>query len=373
MKYGALTIDTSVFDHYGLSLDTEPLKSLDQFKGKPVGIVLCDVVVRELSGHLTKKVEDQAKAVAKAARVARALKFDSKLVEALDHATAAVDAEQVSAEQLRAFLEATGADELRSVDHVRVDDLLTKYFHAAPPFASSGSKKSEFPDAICLMALESFAKGSSVKILAVSRDQDWVEFAEGSEWVDVEKDLSEALVHFQAQTDAYKFCHNLASNWSSSEYEYLRDEIHSGIQHDVEGWNFHVDAESALSWEPNDLSVTLDRIELIESGDLTRDIKIINLDEDVVTFKFNAALFFSVEADFSLSIYDSIDKDYTYLGGCASRAEPEVVAEVFVRVSGDLNGALKEMDVETVDATPVGQLVADFGYLEPDWHEDDYD
>jgi len=35
MDYGAITIDTSIFDQKGLNLESGLLKTLDQFNGKP--------------------------------------------------------------------------------------------------------------------------------------------------------------------------------------------------------------------------------------------------------------------------------------------------------------------------------------------------
>ncbi len=40
MDYGAITIDTSIFDEKSLNLESGILKTLEQFKGKPSHLVL---------------------------------------------------------------------------------------------------------------------------------------------------------------------------------------------------------------------------------------------------------------------------------------------------------------------------------------------
>ena len=64
-QYSALTIDTSIFNQYGLKLEKGLLAKLVQFKEMPINFVLSDVVYREVMNHLNKKekeVRDKIKA-----------------------------------------------------------------------------------------------------------------------------------------------------------------------------------------------------------------------------------------------------------------------------------------------------------------------
>lgn len=62
MKYGAITLDTSIFDQHGLKLDRGLLKALEQFNGKPIGLVLSEIVFRELHKHLKQESKRNARA-----------------------------------------------------------------------------------------------------------------------------------------------------------------------------------------------------------------------------------------------------------------------------------------------------------------------
>lgn len=81
--------------------------------------------------------------------------------------------DEISAKRINRFIEKTGALELECGEFISVSSLLQKYFHNEPPFAETGKKKNEFPDAIVLMATEEWAKINDVKVLAVSKDNDW--------------------------------------------------------------------------------------------------------------------------------------------------------------------------------------------------------
>lgn len=68
MDYGAITIDTSIFDQKGLKLESGILKTLEQFRSKPSHLVLSEIVIREVHSHLKRKASDSREQVVKAIR-----------------------------------------------------------------------------------------------------------------------------------------------------------------------------------------------------------------------------------------------------------------------------------------------------------------
>ena len=58
MDYGAITIDTTIFDQKGLRLESGILKTLEQFNGMPSRLVLSEIVIREVHSHLKKKPQN---------------------------------------------------------------------------------------------------------------------------------------------------------------------------------------------------------------------------------------------------------------------------------------------------------------------------
>jgi hypothetical protein len=80
---------------------------------------------------------------------------------------------------------------LYSSDYVSLQKLIETYFNKYPPF--SKKKKDEFPDAIVLLTLETWAEKENTVLLAVSKDRDWHEFCKGSQHLLCVDDLFQAL------------------------------------------------------------------------------------------------------------------------------------------------------------------------------------
>lgn len=371
MKYGAITLDTSIFDRYGMRLTSNPLRSLEQFKGKPAGLVVSEVVYQEVLSHLRREIEDAKQKVGKGLKEAPRLQLDRTVIESTLVELDAIDPAVLARHQLAEFVSATGLEEVPADRYVRVGDLLTKYFASLPPFAQTGQKKSEFPDAICLMSLEAYAKDKNFKIVAVSADKDWANFAKNSEWIDVEEDISRAIALFQPQKVAYDFCADLEENWDEPKYRTFQGELATLIENRVAEMDVEVDADSYLHWELSSLEIHLESYELATTS-RGPSIRPIQIHSSEATFAAKINVVCVADAEFSFSAYDSIDKDYTLLGGCSDASNFTFRAEIFVTISGDLDGDPKELDIDNLDmAFP--HVRVKFAEIEPNWHNDDYD
>ena len=371
LKYGAITIDTSIFDRYALNFDRQPLKSLEQFASKPAGLILSEIVIREVRSHLKKKIEESKSTLDKSLRDSTHLDLPETTVSLLRRSLEVLNCDDQAIGVLQEFAANTGADTIIAEHYVKTGELIQLYFDAQPPFSESGQKKSEFPDAICLMSLEAYAKEKGFKILAVSSDKDWTRFAEKSEWIDVETELATALSAFQPQKNAYDFCADLIGNWQEPKFHGFIAELREHLDQRVAQLQTDVNADSHLSWDLSNIEIVLEDFYLIETGDESNDVRPIQIHDGALTFAVRAALSCRAVGDFSLSVYDSFDKDYTYLGGCTEATLFEFETEIFVTVSGDLAGNPSNLDIENVDMEKE-QVWVDFGELDPDWHDEDY-
>jgi hypothetical protein len=112
--------------------------------------------------------------------------------------------------------------------------LIAMYFGPKAPFAESEEKKNEFPDAIALMTLEDWAKKNNKKVLAISGDKGWAQFADDSEWIDVEMDLAAALQELQKDADhARKIVANLLHRMDAGEAPELLQELEANVERQV--------------------------------------------------------------------------------------------------------------------------------------------
>ena len=94
------------------------------------------------------------------------------------------------------FLEMTGC-EIIPANGADMDRLIKMYFDPSAPFETSKNKKNEFPDAIALITMEEWAKLNNKKLLAITKDQGWSDFAARSEWIFTEQDLAAGLEMLQ--------------------------------------------------------------------------------------------------------------------------------------------------------------------------------
>lgn len=57
-EFGAISLDTSIFEAQGLKLESGLLKQLDQFLDSSTKLIISEVVKEEVLSHLTKKIKE---------------------------------------------------------------------------------------------------------------------------------------------------------------------------------------------------------------------------------------------------------------------------------------------------------------------------
>ena len=284
---------------------------------------------------------------------ARQTLIDSKEIEGLAES------------RIEKFIESTGALVLETGDYVSVSDLLKKYFANEPPFAESGKKKHEFPDAIVLMAVEEWANENDTSVLAIAKDDDWEEYCKQSERIDCQEDFSIGLSYFNRANAPYAFLANLEAALNSGTADSFISAINSQLETVFDGFTPDQDAESYFYWEPEGSHGWLRDFELSDN-----EFRIIDKDEDWVVLEALANITLKAEGDFSLSIYDSVDKDHVYMGGVSAITTEEFESEILIRISGNLDGPIHDLSVDEVEVVnPISTI--HFGTLEPDYSEYD--
>lgn len=86
----------------------------------------------------------------------------------------------------------------------------------------------------------------------------------------------------------------------------------------------------------------------------------------------SASITVEAEGDFSLAVYDSIDRDYVPMGAITTKAQEEFESDILITITGDLNGPLDQLKVDEVEiVSPITSV--DFGTIEPDYGTDEFD
>ncbi len=215
------------------------------------------------------------------------------------------------------FLYETGAEPLDCGEYVTVSVLLKQYFSNQPPFAETGKKKNEFPDAIILMAIEEWAERMDKSVLAVAKDDDWKRYCETSKHIDYEEELSAGLAVFNEANAPYALLANLESALESGAAKPFLDDLEARLKA-LNSFTPDQDAESYFYWEPD-----------------------------------------------ALSVHDSVDRDYVNMGTVTATAEKEFESEILITISGDLNGPIDGLTIEDVEIVSLPKTIH-FGTLELD-------
>ena len=361
VHFDALTIDTQTVFHSGFRFESGLLAQLGQFKSGPTSFIMTEVVFREIRNHLIVKTRDASEALQSARE--KAARYQLPVTDIDEKSASDLDAEAATAaeERLKKFIDACGA---KIIDHqtVSLAEVMERYFKAAPPFATSGKKKNEFPDAVSLLSLEAWAKETSKVILAVTNDGDWKAFADHSKHIYVVNDLGEALQKVQdnleeTRRQVGKVFDAIATR---SNIE-LAEEFESSLSSEVnrlsvvaEATSYHYVESDGSDLEFLDFSFHTD-----EEG---WSFDVVRIDGEAVTVRAEVSVRVTVTAEFSLSAFDSIDRDYVGLGSTEVEREEDLSLDVLVTLTG-LEGEAVLEDVELIK----GWVDVNFGEIEMDY------
>jgi hypothetical protein len=362
LKYDALLIDTSIFDTYGLRLEKGLLGKLYQFKRSSIEFLMPDVICSEVITHLEQKIRVSRSALEKSINDAGDHLFydGSKLSDIKALLLNSDEVEKIAETRLNKFLEMTGALVIECGDYLSVSSLLKQYFSNKAPFSESGKKKNEFPDAIILMAVESWAKKNNKVVLSISKDDDWSRYCLQSTRLFCIDELSDGLTFFNKAVLPYEFLQKLKTELDNGEAQFFLDGIAKSLESIFDDFTPDQDADSYLYWEPEGSTGWFKSFHLISN-----DFQLIDKAEKFIVIKGYAAITVCAEGEFSLSVYDSMDKEYVYVDFVTSTVEDEFQTEILITMSGNLD----ELVIDEVEiVTPIKSM--HFGTLEPNFSDD---
>lgn len=372
LDYGAISIDTSIFDNYGIALDNELFLQLEQFYHSPVKVIITDIVDSELRKHLVRKIESARTELQKGLRSSEKqhlLPSDDleKISEVLSASHTDVE---VANKRLDKFYSKVGAEVVYSQNFVEVMELTRLYFDEKPPFESVKNKKNEFPDAIALLTLEGWAKEKGVNVLVVSSDNGWEKFSKTSEVIDHKGDLSSAIAHFQPHNMVQQIIRDLSLDKTFGVKNLIFSRIEEALTGCIESAEIVIEASSHYYYEEEEVYATYKSHELIPNEGTQFPFNVIRVEADAIVLQVTAVVTYEAYGEFSLSIYDSVDKDYIGAGGTSSTVEEEYETEILVHLGGDFSSGLESVEIARIEVIEK-VLYVNFGELEIDRGYDD--
>jgi len=366
-EYDALLIDTSMYDAHGLRLEKGLLGKLTQFRKSPIELIMPDVVKNEVLSHLQKKIKSARSALEKSLNDAGDHLFfeGSSLNNAKKLLIDSKEIEELANSRIENFINNSGVLVIECGIYVSVSEVLDQYFSNQAPFAETGKKKNEFPDAIILLAIEKWAENEKKDILAIARDGDWEKYCQNSKHIDYTEDFSAGLSIFNQANAPYALLANLERSLANGSAQPFLSKVSEGLSLSLNGFTPDQEADSQFYWEPGGSHGWFKDFHLVDN-----EFRIVDSDEDWIVLEAMALIEVEAEGEFSLSAYDSIDKDHVYMGSISASAEEDFKSEILITVVGDLNGELDQLEVTEIEiVNPISSI--DFGTIELDYGEYD--
>jgi hypothetical protein len=367
LDYGALCLDTSVFDGHQLALEKGWLAQLDQFAESLVKFVQSEIVHFEVESHLAKKIKEARANIEQALKDASS---DLLIIDAvIDKTKKALISDktdmEVALDRLHQFYERTQA-EIVPAKIADMDTVVDMYFNLKPPFEEK--KKAEFPDAIALVSLEKWAEQNKIKVLVVSHDTGWEQYCANSKWLDCLKDLKAALAHFQPHNKAEQLIEELKEELLKGDDKNspILNSITSSLEDSVANMQVNAEADSQFVLEEEYTEA------IYVSHGYNMDIDLVRVSGDSLVISLGADIECEVVGEYALLRRDSIDKDYVHLGSKKVLQKEEFSTDILLTLVGDFSKGLSGVDVEKVEMT-TNKVSTDFGELDIDWHDEGLD
>jgi hypothetical protein len=371
MKYDAITLDSNVFHTNGFYLEGGLLGQLSQFREGSATFVLSEIVVREVFKYLKIEAKQARDGLAQTVKAAtkNAILPEAELKTLRSAQETMLSPSDSARNRLKAFESTTGLQIVLAHD-ADMKELIRRYFTPLPPFEDSGKKKHEFPDAIALLTLEEWAKKENKKILAISKDEGWGAFAKASKHIDVEVDLATALQTLQQHaTQAQGHVAALLTAMDAGQQADLLEQIVDGVADAVNDITIDADGSSAYHYETDSAELTFESVMFVnEAGKY--EFAIVQTGHNKIVANVRVLVTVKAHGEFSLSVYDSIDKEYVPMGSTSTTVETDFEAGALITFEGDFSASPPEVTVSNLELVDVIDSV-DFGDISPDYRDEE--
>lgn len=285
-------IDTQCYVKAGLHFEGAAFEAFYELCTQgDVTLITTSVVEREVKCKIDDSIKDALQAVQTIQRKARIIKnIDGG---PLQHFFRPLEIDGVYDSAMQAFsdfLEDCNA-EYAPLNSIDIEAILNCYFDKKPPFGD-GKKKSEFPDAISLNAVEKYLDGSAVYV--ISEDEDLKSFCEGKDGFYQIDTLDKFLDIYNSHENSLALAINRHISDNMQEIKALLEEKLNDA-----------DAYNSSTWEDSEL----EEFKVLEISEFEPSIISIDGESCVVTFDVTVSFEVTVSGpDFTNGYWDSEDK-----------------------------------------------------------------
>lgn len=303
--FNCVLIDTSAFDRAWNDFSGAISKKIPSFskaiKENNLKLLSHPVLLKETSKHITSdqgdsfrnRINDAINAIRKNQTILKIVPIDTeKVIDTLTNIGLVAQEE----DDFKKFF--ASSTQLPYGDPAKVFE---EYFSATPPFAQSGKKKSEFPDAFVITALQSYiADHPQDAVLVVTGDNDWKKALEDNSNIVLCENIDEAINAVTGQV---------------SQVEELLDKLSDEIEHQLkdkanELWFVVRDYPEAEDVEVSNIDIVLINWPIIldiKNNEISVQVSIdITADGSTTVLDLNHSIWDSEEKTYIFSSYSAL-------------------------------------------------------------------
>lgn len=304
----AISIDTAVFDAKQKNFRHSMLRHLVQLNKFNVRVLLTDVVVNEMKGHLRIDAEKTQRELKEKLESHR----DRWHIEASEEEEKRLfldfDAENFAEKEFADFLAHVRGEIISVSETPKIAEVvLNHYFSGSPPFGTEKRRKNEFPDAFALIGLEAYAARNEKFLICVSPDSAWVDFAAQSKFLICIRKFEDALALFN--TAHQSLANDIVERWRKKESTEPNEEVAKAFEYYLDDLSFDVygDANFAFDAEPSCAA-----LQEIPSDQIGNPI-VIAVDTETVTLALQVEALIYFEACFYMYV-SKVDGELIEIG-----------------------------------------------------------
>lgn len=365
----AISLDTCVFSRAGYRLDQGILRRLEQFRKNPFRLALSEVTVKEVMRHIElHSAEEKGKFLTGLRGIAKFWSIDSAKQDAVSlDLLQDMGPKDLANKRIKDFLTRCGAYVIEAKQTLDISELLKCYFETQPPFEGSGDKKAEFPDAITLLSLESWAEKEGISVLFVTNDMGCIRYCEKSSRLYAINDLAGALALIQ-ERDSHRaqMCAFIDQQITLGKHPNLLNMIESSVSENIWSIDWVPDADAAYFYDSEIQDIEVVGVSFY-SDDRGVGLQAVDYCDGALVASATISVEIRALCDFTFFVKDGIDKDMVCIGSAEVKSRDSIDVDVLITI---LRPDTDEPSIDMIEIVPAYRHI-EFGYVEPDYGDED--
>jgi len=344
----AISLDTNIFEKYHYNFSYPKLYTLRHLKDNHIRFIMTKITYLEILHHYTDNLNIEQNKLHSALNFFNRHHFCTK--EFSDSIFNSIlnnkSTRDLAKQHLDNYIK-TANIEIILEDNININGLIDMYFNSTPPFENHNNKKHEFPDALTLMTLESWAISNNIPLRFITYDKGCLQYSSNSTLLTVSDNLNE-IINLCAETE---LSNNIIKFLSSTLIDKTSDlyiRIIENIKRTIEYMTPELDVVASYATEVHGVSCEYIRHEFRKSHGNLLDVTLLEIKEHSLQLEITAHVDIYIKASVSYLGYDSEDNSYYAVNSHDLREEHKYEMPIIIELHGQFNNIIAVEKIESV-------------------------